>query len=174
MKHILLAVLTLFILCYNCISQDEPSKGFKIKTGLSYKAIINDNYAGYLVKINDSSINLTSTERIYGSNYNDKSFQFSDLSQIALNRTGSGRRGALIGAGIGLVTGALIGLASYKKPTGSFAILDYGPGGSSVIGGFLGGVIGSLTGFAIGSHKHRYAINKDILKLGEVKNQLLY
>ena len=59
-----------------------------------------------------------------------------------------------IGAVIGGVGGALIGAASYKKPeprSGQILMGDFGPGGSTIGGALIGGLIGMFTGLVVGS-----------------------
>jgi hypothetical protein len=72
-----------------------------------------------------------------------------------------------IGAGVGLLvgatSGAIIGGASYKKPTGAFAI-DLGPGLAEAGGAFLGATGGFLVGGIIGAslgHNETYELRTE-------------
>jgi hypothetical protein len=57
----------------------------------------------------------------------------------------------------GTATGALVGLATYRKPEpGGGWDFDFGPGFSAVGGGLLGLVAGSLVGTIIGASSYRY------------------
>lgn len=58
--------------------------------------------------------------------------------------------GAGFGALAGGVLGAIIGTASYQKPTGPFAI-DFGPGMSAAGGAIIGAPVGFAIGGAIGA-----------------------
>ncbi len=67
------------------------------------------------------------------------------LSMVTRHKESHFWSGAGYGTLIGTAGGALIGLASYQKPTGAFA-LDFGPGFAAL----AGGILGAVTGFTIG------------------------
>ena len=69
-----------------------------------------------------------------------------------------GARGLAFGVLTGTATGALIGLASYRKPEpgDGWFTLDFGPGFSAFGGGLLGLIPGALTGTIIGASSYRY------------------
>jgi hypothetical protein len=69
-------------------------------------------------------------------------------------------KGALIGFVTGAAVGAILGAATWQRPTckdpnnafGCFAI-DFGPGGSAAIAGALGGIVGTIVGALVGIHQ---------------------
>lgn len=63
------------------------------------------------------------------------------------------RKDALIGAGIGMLTGAVLAAASYQDCTGSWCLYDYGRGGDAVFGGALGLFVGGAIGGVVGAIK---------------------
>jgi len=69
--------------------------------------------------------------------------------------------GAGVGLAVGATSGAIIGAASYKKPTGPFAI-DLNPGGAG--GAILGATAGFLIGGIIGAsseHNETYDLRTE-------------
>jgi hypothetical protein len=62
-------------------------------------------------------------------------------------------RGALIGFGLGALSGAIVGYESYRQCT-ALCVFDPGPGADAVAGALVFGGAGALLGAVIGSVKH--------------------
>ncbi|MEO7489361.1 MAG: hypothetical protein ABIU77_19765 [Ferruginibacter sp.] len=70
------------------------------------------------------------------------------INTIALKKKNGGLRGALIGLGIGALTGAIIGYASGDDPATDF--FSFTAGEKAALGASFFGVTGALTGAIIG------------------------
>lgn len=70
------------------------------------------------------------------------------INAIAFGKKNGGLRGALIGLGIGALTGAIIGYASGEDPAGNF--IRFTAWENAALGASLAGVTGALTGAIIG------------------------
>ncbi len=72
------------------------------------------------------------------------------LSMLIRHKESHFWSGAGYGTLVGIAVGAIVGLATYQKPTGAWSI-DLGPGVAALGGGVLGAVTGFIIGGIIGA-----------------------
>jgi len=148
----------------------------KTKKIVPYHAIIRTidggKTKGWLYKIDDNNIYLLpassrkklSAAQLKSTNLNMSAMNFdiSQINTISTQKKNSGLKGALIGLGVGALTGVISGLASGDDPiapyTGTFADVFIALGNSfamtaeekAVADGIALGLTGAITGFVIG------------------------
>jgi hypothetical protein len=174
MKNYLLIVTTCFFLtsAFSQTSKEKTGKKF-VPSIATVQTINGTKTKGWFYKMNDESLYLLpvkqnrkylQTSEFTGTDINSGSIaiQASQVKSIALMKRNAGLKGALIGLGVGVATGAIIGFVSGDDPvtpyTGTVADLFIGIGnafamtaGEKAAAGALGlGVMGGITGFILG------------------------
>lgn len=116
-----------------------------------------NNY--YLQSFSDTSLSLSRQPIVYGTaNVSaDRIINYQDIQTITYRRRGATGRTILAGAGIGILTGAVIGLASGDDPPGTW--FRFSAGEKAVALGVFLGITGTVVGTIAGllSNK-RFAI----------------
>ena len=141
---------------------------------------VSDNKIGGLFLLKDSSILVSSSldkEDYINGNYKVADLYIDDINLITINRRGGAVENALLGAGIGMVAGALtariINGPPPEYPTGKYHFDPWGLAsyGSNNINGITyavfvpaGAVVGAVTGAIIGGIKIKIPLN------GSMKN----
>lgn len=182
MKHKFFALCFLLTTFYLAKSQTvtapqkiERPKTFTLKLKTE-RRIIN----GYLSGINDSVLQL-STKRVTFSNpvhenSDHITYTYAQLEKVNIRRYGSVGRGIAFGALIGGGVGAIIGLASYKKPDPDNIfgqIFDFGPGFDAMIGGSLGAIAGAIIGGIIKSKSKQFFIHRNKQNFEDMSSHIL-
>lgn len=111
---------------------------------------------GYLKKVTDSTVVYTDNKIPVGAPAmaSDKSVGYSELATVHLLRSGSVRRGLLIGVMAGAAFGAVAGFAGGKDPESFFS-----PGENAVVFTLLGILPGALIGALVGYIGKTFHIN---------------
>lgn len=144
-------VICFFVICCSLQLLAQKSGGkhraYKVWVTLSNK----DVYKGYLTQLNDSSIAIVAIKGDV-----KQQFSISAIEQLKFQRKGKMGRSVLIGAGAGLVSGALVGLISGDDEPGWFSMTSEE---KSVASGILLLPLGAGVGAVIGTGKEKYEIN---------------
>ena len=112
---------------------------------------------GYLCGVRDSIILINESLKTN----NPFEVKVSEIKTIRLRRKGSVGRGIAIGAGIGALTGYIIGYATYQEPdcdSGNFFCIDFGPEFSGFGGMGAGILIGAGIGALAGGSSKKFEI----------------
>jgi len=173
MKNYLLSFITFFF-AFSIFSQTDSTAPAKktVPSIATIKTLDGKKVKGWFYKMNDENIYLLPVSRnkkyfrsseflapdLNAGNYN---IQVSQINTIALQKKNAGLKGALLGLGAGVITGAIIGFAEGDDPitpyTGTWGDLFIGLGNAfamtagekAVMYGAMVGIMGSLTGFII-------------------------
>ncbi len=174
MKNYLLGFIA-FIFTGSVFSQTDSTSSVK-KSALSIatiKTLDGKKVKGWFYKMNDENIYLLpvkGNKKYFRSseflspdvNAGGFNVQVSQINTIALQKKNAGLKGALLGLGAGVITGAIIGFAEGDDPitpyTGTWGDIFIGLGNAfamtagekAFMYGSMVGVLGSLTGFIIG------------------------
>jgi hypothetical protein len=182
MKHKLFALSFLMAAFYSAKPQ-MPQTPIKLAKTITYVTQLKNgetwNY-GFLSVIDDSSVQL-STKRVAFSNLSlgnpyFKKYNYADIDKMKIRKHGSIGRGIVFGALIGVGVGAIVGLATYKKPApsnGWFTSIDFGPGVSALGGAIFGILPGTIIGGIIGSKKRKFIVNRNRGKFMDMKSVIL-
>lgn len=173
MKNYLLIVTMYFftLSAFSQTGQEKIEKKFQPSIA-TIKTLDGKKAKGWFYKMNDENIYLlplTKNKKYFRSsdflspNVNADSYniQVSQISTIALQKKNAGLKGALLGLGAGVITGAIIGFADGDDPVyqyqGDFGDIFRGisnafamTAGEKALAGAIGlGLTGSVTGFII-------------------------
>ena len=174
MKNYLLGFIA-FIFMGSVFSQTDSTSSVKKSTPsiATIKTLDGKTVKGWFYKMNDENIYLLPVKRnkkyfrsseFLSPDLSEGGFniQVSQINTIALQKKNAGLKGALLGLGAGVITGAIIGFAEGDDPitpyTGTWGDVFIGLGnafamtaGEKAAAGALGlGVMGGITGFILG------------------------
>ena len=174
MKNYLLIATTLFFTLHSFSQTDSVvSKKKFVPSMATIKTLDGKKAKGWFYKMNDENIYLlplTKNKKYFRSsdflspdvNADSYNIQVSQISTIALQKKNAGWKGALLGLGAGVITGAIIGFADGDDPVyqyqGDFGDIFRGisnafamtAGEKALANGIGLGLTGALTGFIMG------------------------
>lgn len=154
-------VFLLIICCAFQLSAQETEK-HKKEYKVWVKLINGKSIKGYLLQLKDSSITVAHGDSAYADD-----FLISDIEKLKFRRKGRVGRGIAIGAGSGLVLGAVSGYAAGD---------DYWFGSKEEGAAFAGTLLmplGATVGGLIGAIKKTYLISGNLNNYAELKSELL-
>jgi hypothetical protein len=175
----LTCVLTILIL-QAVKSQDSLKTALPTDTavqGIFYKAIIYmTNFVvakGYLVTVKDSSVYISQTKKPLSFDHVNpaylKKIDYRSIGEVKINKSHAMGTSILVGALLGVVTGAVIGYAS-GDDSEWFGLTA---GEKAFVGGIIGGGAGTLVGALIGkTSEKKFLINGEWESLQEMKEDL--
>ncbi len=174
MKNYLLGFIA-FIFTGSVFSQTDSSLSVKkfVPSIATIKTLDGKTVKGWFYKMNDENVYLLPVKRNKkyfrsseflspDANAGGFNVQVSQINIIALQKKNAGLKGALLGLGAGVITGAIIGFAEGDDPitpyTGTWGDIFIGLGNAlamtagekALMYGAMVGLTGSLTGFIIG------------------------
>ncbi|HVG14929.1 MAG TPA: hypothetical protein VM935_08210 [Chitinophagaceae bacterium] len=114
---------------------------------------------GYLQAITDTTLQLSSREKLFGYNSYDVSVPYHQVEHLSLHKKGSIRGGLLTGALLGGAVGAIAGLALNKSCTN--CVIDSRVGRNLITGLTIGLPLGAAIGYLIGRRRHAFDISRD-------------
>ena len=130
-----------------------PANAQKVKTYKIWVTLLNETKAkGKLYAANEHQL------VVVGEGSNQIKIDPRNIEIIKIRRTGSGGRGAWIGALSGALTGGVAGYAGGDDEPGFFSWSAEDKAG---IGAFVGAPLGMLIGVGIGLVKKRFVVNGD-------------
>jgi hypothetical protein len=191
--------LAILFISFAAIAQSDTTAKKQLPNLATVQTTSGTKIKGWLYKIDDEKIYL-----LPASNKSLKSFslgsaelnngmiplQVSEIQTLSLQKKGAAGRGALLGLGIGALTGVIIGFAEGDDPvtpyTGTFGDIFIAVGNAfamtaeekAVANGLAMGVTGALTGYLIGKlTKKKFIIGgkKEVYRdlSGELTKRLL-
>jgi hypothetical protein len=164
----------LFLCCFFATNLLKAERVYKLHKKKVFRITINTDAGaldGYLYNITDSAVEVSPNfiafhDMILSTDGPLRTINYSLIKSLTLRRKGTVSAAALFGA----LGGALVGLLTYKKPTGGFDF-DLGPAPNAALGGLVGTGVGALIGELL--RVQTIKIDGDKAKFQEVEMDIL-